>query len=250
MKDEITSFKTEQNSRKLDELASSKASESKFWRMLKTIDGNQLNNESKISHLNIDGNKIYDPGKIADSFGNNLAKVFTPYNDDFFDNTFKEEIDKFCKSDELFNYESEEIFCSNFSYSELEYALLSLITKSAPGPDKLNNRILKSIGNYGKQFILFLFNKSFNENTIPKEWKLAKMKMLAKKPNDAHNINNYRPISLTNSIIKLLERLVKNRLVYFLESNNLLSKFQSGFRERRSPIDNIFLFMQKCLLGF
>ena len=74
--------------------------------------------------------------------------------------------------------------------------------------------------------------------------------MIPKKPNDRHNINNYRPISLTNSMVKILERLIKNRLTEYLDSNNLITKFQSGFRANRCSIDNIFYFSQKCLLSF
>ena len=132
----------------------------------------------------------------------------------------------------------------------MDTALHSLKPKSASGPDNLNNKVLKNLGKYGKHFLLSLFNKSFLENDIPKGWKIAKMKMLPKKTHDSHNINSYRPISLTNAIIKLLERLIKARLVYFLEKNKLLSKFQSGFREQRCPMDNIFYFTQKCLLAF
>ncbi len=36
------------------------------------------------------------------------------------------------------------------------------------------------------------------------------------------------------------EKLIKNRLVYYLESNNLITTFQSGFRANKCTIDNIF----------
>jgi hypothetical protein len=53
------------------------------------------------------------------------------------------------------------------------------------------------------------------------------------------SLDSYRPISLTQSIRKLKERLVTDRLTWFLESNNLLSSIQSGFRRSRSVIDHI-----------
>jgi hypothetical protein len=76
---------------------------------------------------------------------------------------------------------------------------------------------------------------------ISSEWKVAKIKMLEKKQNDSHNLNNYRPICLTNCIVKLKEKLIKARLIHFLEKNNLLIANQSGFREHKRTIDNIFL---------
>jgi hypothetical protein len=57
--------------------------------------------------------------------------------------------------------------------------------------------------------------------------------MIEKKARDSHNINNYRPISLTNSIIKLKEKLIKGRLVNYLEKNNLLIANQAGFRKNK-----------------
>ena len=74
--------------------------------------------------------------------------------------------------------------------------------------------------------------------------------MIPKTPNDSHNINNYRPISLTNTIVKLLETMIKKRLIDYLEGENLIIDNQSGFRKNKRTIDNIFYFKQKCLEAF
>ena len=63
--------------------------------------------------------------------------------------------------------------------------------------------------------------------------------MLKKKDDHLSNPNNYRPISLTKCLCKLMEKLVKNRLTLFLNKHNLLSNYQSGFREKRQTTDNI-----------
>src|SRR6218665_2960946 len=44
-------------------------------------------------------------------------------------------------------------------------------------------------------------------------------------------------LSLTSTMCKVMERLVTNRLQWFVEKNNLLSKNQSGFRKNRSTVD-------------
>ena len=56
---------------------------------------------------------------------------------------------------------------------------------------------------------------------------------------DQQCVESYRPISLTNCACKIIERLVNTRLRYYLEANNLLDPFQSGFRGQHSTADNI-----------
>lgn len=53
------------------------------------------------------------------------------------------------------------------------------------------------------------------------------------------DIANYRPISLLPSLAKIIEKMINNRLVAFLEKNNVFSNNQFGFRENKSTIDAI-----------
>ena len=59
-------------------------------------------------------------------------------------------------------------------------------------------------------------------------------------------MDNYRPISILPILSKLVERAVQEQFLNFLEENNLLSKFQFGYRQKRSTelaatlfVDNI-----------
>ena len=123
--------------------------------------------------------------------------------------------------------------------NELDHVLKHLNTKAAPGSDKTPNKILKNLDQMGKKYLLDMINKSFMENIIPTSWKLAKIIMIEKKDDDKHNKNNYRPIILTSAISKIVERLIKNRLIDYLESNSLITKYQSGFRSSRRVIDKL-----------
>ena len=62
---------------------------------------------------------------------------------------------------------------------------------------------------------------------MPKIWKEAKIIMIPKMCGMCSDPEKYRPISLTSCLGKLVERLIKARLYYFLEKNNLISSKQS-----------------------
>ena len=74
-----------------------------------------------------------------------------------------------------------------------------------------------------------LFNFSLQSGTLPVEWKSAHVIPIFKK-GQKDLVKNYRPISLTSLLVKTLERLIYNRIFGFIESNNLLSSHQYGFR--------------------
>ena len=72
--------------------------------------------------------------------------------------------------------------------------------------------------------------KSIN---IPKQWKIARVSAIHKKGN-CKLASNYRPVSITSIVCSVLETIIRNFMVEFLVSNNLLSDFQFGFVKGRS----------------
>ena len=83
-----------------------------------------------------------------------------------------------------------------------------------------------------------LVNLSLAEG-LPDAWKTASITMITKKENKSSSPSDYRPISLTSCVGKLVERIVKARLYSFLEGKNLIVKEQSGFRNKRGTADNL-----------
>ena len=60
------------------------------------------------------------------------------------------------------------------------------------------------------------------------------------KPGKDHSgPNSYRPISLTSCVCKTLERMINDRLIWYLEHNNILTDIQCGFRKRKSTADHL-----------
>lgn len=71
------------------------------------------------------------------------------------------------------------------------------------------------------------------------------------KPNkDPSDYKSYRPIALSPVLTKIAERLIKNRLEWFLESNNLLAKSQYGFRKGKSTMDSLSIVTTDIRLSF
>ena len=76
---------------------------------------------------------------------------------------------------------------------------------------------------------------------IPKAWESVTITMIHKKESNSNFPTDYRPISLLSCIDKLVERLTRNRLYFFLESNNKLIRERSGFRNRRGTSGNLLV---------
>ena len=72
-------------------------------------------------------------------------------------------------------------------------------------------------------------------------WKIALVIPIPKPGKNHSDPKNYRPIALTSCICKSLERIVNNRLVWYLENKHIITEHQSGFRRRRSTVDNLVI---------
>lgn len=127
---------------------------------------------------------------------------------------------------------------SRITIKELTTAL-DAVGDTAPGPDGIHYAMLKNLSETGKTFLLDLLNRIFEDGELPKNWKLAYVIPILKEGKDPLSPDSYRPIALTSCICKLLGRITNKRLMWFLESHNLIHKSQSGFRRGRSPLDNL-----------
>lgn len=76
---------------------------------------------------------------------------------------------------------------------------------------------------------------------LPRDWLTAHITPIHKGHGapPRHLAKSYRPISLTSTPVKLLERMLLARLVPFLENRKFFSRFQSGFRAGHSTLDQL-----------
>ena len=123
-----------------------------------------------------------------------------------------------------------------FSVTELNNALRKL-GKSTPGRDSICYGMLENLGERGKEFLVKLFNKVWQEGTIPSCWKESVDIPIKKPGKDPTLPDSYRPIALTSQMGKVMERMVNDRLVYYFETKGMINVYQSGFRRGRSTMD-------------
>ena len=111
-------------------------------------------------------------------------------------------------------YSTKTSFITNYARQIHQYR-----RNSSPGQDTTSYEILKEIAKSGLQVLLKILNHTWAKGKIPAEWKHALVTPILKptKPNNDHT--SYRPISLTSSICKIMEKLVSNRLGWYLEHN-------------------------------
>ena len=114
--------------------------------------------------------------------------------------------------------------------------LRSLKTDKASGPDDVPPRFLKEFAEELAPVLCCLFRLILISCTYPSSWKHALVQPVPKK-GDRSNPSNYRPIALTSAVAKVFETLLNSHFIKHLESNNLLSDHQYGFRKARSTGD-------------
>ena len=101
------------------------------------------------------------------------------------------------------------------------------------GLDGIPARFLKDGASVLKIPIAHIVNTSIVTNTVPNEFKEAKVKPLFKK-NKQTDVGNYRPVSILSSVSKVLEKSVYTQVENYLTDNKLLFDHQSGFRQKFS----------------
>ena len=114
-----------------------------------------------------------------------------------------------------------------------ETELINIINSlkfSSPGWDEIDVTVIKASHDIRIKPLLYLINLSLATGKFPKEMKIANILPIYK--SEAHYLfTNYRPISVLTVLSKIFERIFYIRLKDFLSANNILYKFQFGFRE-------------------
>ena len=116
-------------------------------------------------------------------------------------------------------------------------------TKS-PGPDDIFPRILKECKEQLDEPITRTFRNSLNTGIVPRLWRQANVVPIFKKGDEAES-SNYRPISLTSVVGKMLEAIIARTIRKHLDNHKLIKHSQHGFSKGKSCLTNLLSFYRK-----
>ena len=114
----------------------------------------------------------------------------------------------------------------------------------SPGVDGISPKILKETVEQISTPLAHVFNMSMQEGIVPLEWKEANIIPLFKK-GSRHKSVNYRPVSLTSVICKILETIIRDHMIYFLIKHRSINPSQHGFLNERSCLTNLLCFFEE-----
>jgi hypothetical protein len=106
-----------------------------------------------------------------------------------------------------------------FERSEILKTLKNLKQSAAPGPDGISPKILKEMRFEIVNVIQKIFQKSIDSGTVPADWKKATVTPIYKKGQKSDPAN-YRPVSLTSIPCKVMETIIKEKIMTHLQQVN------------------------------
>ena len=133
--------------------------------------------------------------------------------------------------------------------SEIEKGLTNLDPSKAQGPDNIPPKILKELSHEISLPLSHIFNKSLESGKIPDEWKTAVVTAIHKK-GSKNEAGNYRPVSLTCILCKVLESIIRDAIVGHFNENKLYAECQHGFRNKRSCISQLLEVIEDLTVYF
>ena len=169
----------------------------------------------------------------------------------FFHSVFvKEDTSSLPTANDIFRGpDNEKLKIDAISEDDITKYLRNLDPSKSTGADRISTRLLRECKEELLLPLKLLFNKSLQEGVVPSLWKYANVTPIFKKGNKS-DPGNYRPISLTSVVVKILERILRDKITSFLENHKLILDTQHGFRNNRSCLTNLLEFFNYIFANY
>ena len=126
----------------------------------------------------------------------------------------------------------------SFTKEDVLQKLKSFKINNSPGPDDHHSHVLKEVAEVLADPLTYVLNKILSAGTLPQLWKDANVTPIFKKGKKS-SPGNYRPVSVTKVICKLMKSLVRVHIVKQMSRNGLFKKYQHGFMKGRLCSTNL-----------
>ena len=136
-----------------------------------------------------------------------------------------------------FESDNDEKYNVDFSKRELIKSIAQAIDSA--GPDDIHYQFLKHLPDVSLDLLLLLLNNLWQSQDFPDGWREATVIPVPKPRKDRADPKNYRPIALKSCFCKIIERMLDLRLTWFLQDNNIITKYQCGFQKGKSTTDHL-----------
>ena len=205
----------------------------KLWKTLKNLGIPTKVNEdsSNIGLKNEDDDVCFDSDFVANKFNRYFCNIAEKRVDKLPLRTYRED-----RVQDYYKEKGIERNSSKFNVVEqleVENMLRSLDISTSAGEDKISGKFLRDAAEVISSPLTYIMNLSLKSATVPDDFKLARVLPIYKKGNINYE-GNYRPVSILAVASKVFEIFLYNQMHKYLEQNNLIYAFQSGFRSVHS----------------
>ena len=208
------------------------------WNTIRNLDG-RIAPRKENETLVVDGKGFTKDRDKANQFAKTYKKVsMIPKGPE--DRTTKRQNREFLNN----KPQEKSIYEENMTQEELERAIENAKNCKAPGEDTIPYEIIKQLGPTAKKVILHMYNAIWRGEPIPQAWRTAVIIPIHKEGKDPELTGSYRPISLTDCLGKILEKMIADRLSAYMEEKELFNECQAGFRQERCTGDQVWKLVQ------
>ena len=191
---------------------------------------------STVEQLDVNGEKVYDDRGKSESLNTFFESVLTEESP--MRQTLPIKTER-CENSTQF---------SPFTEEQVMNKLVKLKPNKSCGPDGIHVNVLRTVPALAVP-LCDIFNHSVFSGYVPQEWRDGNITPLHKK-GSRKLCSNYRPVTLTSQIVKLLEHLVQDQLLTHVQENNIISCHQHGFQQKCSCVSQLLECMNDWTLSY
>ena len=209
IKEEIIQYISDTQRKELSKMISEKNNgKVDFWKIIKDIKRKPEEQEKLKNKDGIMTNNMKEILELKREYYKNLYKKAEMNNEEIIEEQkMKEEI-----MEQMENRKDDNMN-KDFTEEEIQDAMKELKKNKAPGPDGITNEMIQEGGEVITKLMTTFFNKLLeDEEKLPASWKTGDIVSIYKGKGNKADLTNQRGLSLTSCVLKLLEKVIANRI--------------------------------------